>query len=148
MDNVDVTASAVISFAEKLEDSTSAFYDGLADRFADQSDTFVSFAKDSRKSKKLIVRTYQETITDALEACFGFEGLRLADHVVDTTLAQCEAYPEAVRKAVELETTAIAFYTDVAERSASLLATIPGAFKRAAKTRNKRKRELQALVES
>ena len=51
----------------------------------------------------------------------------------------------AVALAIALEETAIAFYQDVAEASESLLATIPRAFKRVARTRRRRKDKLQAL---
>ena len=145
MENVDVTASAVISFAEDLEDTTAGFYEGLADRFPEQADGYRRFAKDSRRSKTLVVRTYQETISDALEACFCFEGLMLASHAVDASLPDGLSHEAAVGKAIALERASIDFYQDVAERSASLLATITGAFRRAAKTREKRRAKLEAM---
>jgi len=52
---------------------------------------------------------------------------------------------EALAAAVELEDTAVAFYFEAAERSESLLATVPAAFRRVAKQRAKRKAKLETL---
>ena len=145
MEELSLTASAIISFAEKLEDSSSAFYEGLAERYVGSKEIFLSFVKESRKNKTLVVRTYQETITDALEACFSFEGLDLRDHAVETTLAESASYAEALGTAIELEEKACKFYLDVAERSESLLATIPRAFRKVAQRRGRRKLDLQSL---
>lgn len=147
MKDMNVTASAIISFAGKLEDSSSTFYEGLAERWVESKETFLTFAKEGRKNKTLVIRTYQETISDALEACFSFEGLDLRDHEVETALAEDASYAEALGMAIDLEERACAFYLDVAERSESLLATIPRAFKRVVKKRGKRKLELQSLRE-
>ena len=148
MENLNVTASAIISFAEKLEDSSSTFYEELAERWAESKEKFLIFAKEGRKNKTLVVRTYRETVSDALETGFSFEGLDLRHYAVETTLAEDAGYSEALGIAIELEEKACKFYLDVAERSESLLATIPRAFKRAAKIRGKRKLELQSLLKS
>jgi len=147
MENLNVTASTIISFTQKLEDSSSTFYEVIAERWMENKETFLTFAKESKKNKTLVNRTYQETISDALEAGFSFEGLDLRDYAVETTLAEDAIYSEALRIAVELEEKACKFYLDVAERSRSLLATIPRAFSRVAKRRNNRKLELQSMVD-
>ena len=148
MENLSLTASAIISFTQELEDSSSAFYEELAKRWAENKEIFVTFAKESGKNKTLVNRTYQETISDALEAAFCFEGLDLRDHAVSTTLVENASYSEALGMAIELEEKACKFYLDVAERSQSLLATIPRAFNRVAKIRGKRKLELQSLLDA
>jgi rubrerythrin len=147
MSNVSLTTAAIISFSERLEDSSSAFYEEMAERFAENREQLLDFAKEGRKNKIQVVRTYQETITDALEACFSFEGLDLSDYQVETTLPTGVGYSEAVELAIALEEKACQFYLDVAERSKSLLATIPGAFKRVAKKREKRKLKLQSMLD-
>jgi hypothetical protein len=168
MENINVTASAIISFAEKLEDSSSTFYGGLAERWTEDKqpptpipltkggqggcgkgdkETFLNFAKESEKNKTSVVRTYRETITDALEAGFSFEGLNLSDYEAKTTLTENVSYSEALGMAIELEEKACKFYSDVAERSQSLLATIPGAFSKVAKRRSDRKLKLQSLLD-
>ncbi|MGD2142840.1 MAG: hypothetical protein PVF54_00030 [Anaerolineae bacterium] len=137
-----VTASAVISFAARLEDSSTTFYEALAERFAEEEEMFLAFARDSQKNKTLVVRTYRETISDALEAGFSFQGLDLERHEVETVVDDDVGWSEALDRAIEIERRAIDFYLDVAERSRSLLATIPMAFKSVAKRRKRRKRRL------
>jgi hypothetical protein len=148
MENVSLTAAAIVSFSEDLEDKSSVFYDELAERWVENKEPFQTFSKDGGKNKIWIVRTYQETISDALEATFCFEGMDLGDYVVETTLAEDASYTDALEMAVALEEKACAFYLDVAQRSESLLATIPGAFKRVAKKRGKRKAKLESLLDA
>jgi len=140
------TASVVITFAEKLEDESSSFYEKLAEKFAENKQTFLTFSAESKKNKVLIVRTYRETITDALEACYSFEGLNLDDYDVKAVPEQ--TYSQSLNTAIQFEEKAREFYMDVAERSKSLLATIPMAFKKVAETRNNRKLRLKSLLES
>ncbi|MGD2147868.1 MAG: hypothetical protein PVH41_14320 [Anaerolineae bacterium] len=143
-----VTASAVISLAEELEDEAAAFYEQLAERFTDQEVAFLGFVKEGTKNKTLVVRTYRETISDALEACFSFEGVDLGAYRTPAEgIDPSTGYAEALVSAIEREERAIRFYDEMAERSQSLMATIPMAFKRVAKTRGKRKLELQALLD-
>jgi len=147
-DATEVTASAIISFAEKLEDLSSKFYINLTERFVEDREIFLSFAKESEKNRILVTRTYQETITDALEACFSFKGLNLNDYLIDTTLAENKDYSVTLKTAIELEEKAIKFYLDVANRSESLLAMIPRALRKAAEVRKKRMQKLQSLLVS
>ncbi|MCW3977391.1 MAG: hypothetical protein NWE77_05610 [Candidatus Bathyarchaeota archaeon] len=140
------TCSAIISFAEKLESNSSKFYEELAEKSAESKETFLSFAKESMKNKVLVTRTYQETITDALEACF--IQIDLSNYLAKTTLKGDMTYLDALKMAVELEEKASKFYFDAAEQSKSLLATIPRAFRKVAERRNNRKPKLKSLVES
>lgn len=142
-----VTASAVISFTEQLEDTSSAFYEELAERYPEERDTFLEFASVGQKNRRSILQTYRETVTDALETGFSFQGLDFSAYQTDTELAEDAAIEEALDKAMALEETAVAFYRDVAERSRSLLATIPMAFKSVARRRERRKTRLQAIRE-
>lgn len=146
MSESSVTASGVIHFTEELEDAAASFYEGLAQRFVAQKDAFGAFARDSRKNKTLVVRTYQETITDALEACYCFEGLMLNDYAPVAALSEQAGLSDAVGVGLALEEQAVRFYLDVAQRSQALLATIPRAFRRVAELRGKRKDALQALL--
>jgi len=146
MEDVHVTTATIINFSERLEESSANFYETLAERWAEHRDTFLAWAKESRKNKVLITRTYQETITDALEAGYCFEGLNLGDYSFGVGLAPDTSPAEAVQIAIALEEKAQKFYLDVAERSQALLATIPRAFRRVAETRGKRKIELQAMM--
>jgi rubrerythrin len=144
----EVTASAIISYVEKLESDSSQFYRKMAERFAKDKETFLSFAKEDDRTKIMVVRTYQETITDAIEACFSFKGLILSNYTLETTLYEKFSYIDALKTAIKLEEKAIKFYTDVAKCSGQLLATIPSAFQKAAETRNRRILKLKSLLES
>ena len=111
MENVELTASMVITFAGNLEDRTAGFYEALAEVHPEQSQMYLGFAKDSRKTKVLVVRTYQETITDALEACFCFEGMSLENYTADSSLPEGISPSDALQRAIVLEDAAIGFYT-------------------------------------
>jgi len=145
MEEPNVTAAAIVNFAEKLEDNSSKFYEKLAQKYGKES--FLSFAKESRKNKILITRTYQETISDALEACF-IKGLNLSDNTITTTLTEDMSFEDALKMAIELEEKAVKFYIDIAERTKSLLATVPMAFRRIAENRKSRNHELNLLLKT
>jgi rubrerythrin len=140
-----MTAATIIRFCTDLEARSLAFYEALAERFPEQGATFSRMARDCAKSSTQVTRTYQETVTDALETGFSFASISLADYEVDTELPTGADLPQAVGQALSLEETAIAFYQAVAESSESLLATIPRAFRRVAKTRRRRREKLEAL---
>ena len=138
------TCSAIISFATELEENSSKFYEELTKKHPDEKEIFLAFAKENRKNKVLVTRTYQETITDALEACF--IQINLSDYRTEVTLKEGVSYLDALKTAIELEQNANRFYLDVTERSKSLLATIPRAFKRVAERRNNRKLKLKTML--
>ena len=140
------TCSAIISFAGKLEDTYSRFYEKMAEKYIEGRETFLAFAKESRKNKVLVTRTYQENITDALEACF--IQINLSDYLAETTLTEDMRYSTALKTAIELEKKTSKFYLDVAEQSKPLLATIPRAFRKIAERRNNRKLKLKSLLSS
>lgn len=142
-----MTASAIITFIQRVETESSTFYDKLADIVKEDKEAFVAFAKEGRKNRNLIVRTYQETISDALEACFSFEGLDPKDYSIETAITQDTDRVQAVKMALNLEENASKLYADLAECSTSLLATIPRAFKRVAEMRKNRIPKLQGILD-
>jgi len=146
MEPPKLTASSIISFAEKLEDDSAAFYEKLAKKFTGNEGIFLSFSEDSRKNKVLVVRTYRETITDALEACFCFETLNLNNYKVNAELSENASLSDALKAADKLEENASKFYSDVAEQGRSLLATIPRAFQRVSEKRKARRQTLESLL--
>lgn len=141
-----VTISTVISFVTKLEDDSSKLYTKLAELSVENRDLFVSFAKESRENSVLVTRTYRETVSDALETSFSFEGLDLKDYNVETMLTKDIDYAEALRTALRLEEKAINFYLDASKRSKSLLSTIPRALTAVAERRSRRKLKLESLL--
>jgi rubrerythrin len=142
----EVTASAVIAFAEKLEEDSSVFYQKLAEVSPENKELFLTFANEGKKNEVLIVRTYRETITDALEACFCFKGVDLKGYHTDITIKRETEYPEALRIAIRIENEAVRFYSEAAEASKNLLATIPRAFAKVAENRRLRRLKLEALT--
>lgn len=146
MESSSTTASEIVTFAGELEDEASRFYKTLATRFTRNRETFQAFAKESEKNKLQLIRTYRETISDALEACFSFKGLNLGDYVVKTRSTEGLEPSAVIRTAVELEENASRFYSDAARLSSSLLATIPGMLRRLANRRNNRKLTLKSIL--
>jgi rubrerythrin len=141
-----VTTSTVIDFAERLEEGSSDFYTALAQKCVDNEEQILSFAEESKKNKILILRTYRETITDALEACFCFKGLNLEDFEIVKTLGKDVSCSAALKLAIDNEQRAVQFYSTIADLSKGLLATIPMAFKRVAEKRKNRQLTLRTLV--
>ena len=139
------TASAVISFAMELEDRSVKFYEELARRYKENKEIFSSFVKENRKNKVLIKRTYYETISDALETCFSIEHPNIDDYLIEIELAGDENYPDALRKALDMEQKIQKFYLDVAKKSKSLLADVSRVFERIARKRNERRLKLKSL---
>jgi len=148
MTNGSLTAAAIISFTQELETKSSTFYSELAERWPENKEIFLTFAEAGEKHKTWVVRTYQETISDALEASYAFAGMDLGDYLVKTALPQGSSYTTDLQMALALEEKVCDFYLEVANRSQSLLATIPMAFKRVAKKRDKRKAKLQSLLDA
>jgi rubrerythrin len=147
MENSTLTASAIMSFAEKLEDDSAVFYEKLAARFDEGRAIFLGFVEESKKNKTHLIRTYQETISDALEATFSFEGLELTGFDFEAGLAGDMGFKEALAVALEIEDGVSELYVQIAEQAQSLLATIPRAFSRVAKKRRARKESLQSMLD-
>ncbi len=145
MTDRQITASAVISFSEGLEDSASAFYRALGAMFPAYEGVFLGFIDESEKNKVLLTRTYRETVSDALETGFAFEGLKLDPHLVAPALSGGTGLAGALQVAIDMEENAVAFYQEVAELSRSLLATIPRAFRRVARRRDGRRQVLRSI---
>jgi hypothetical protein len=142
-----ITTSAIISFSQRLQGDSARFYKELAEQFPEHQGAFEGYARRCERNGKQIMRTYQETITDALEAGFAFEGFTFSDYQIDVKLPEESDLEEAVRRALQVEDRAVGFYREVAERSRSLLATIPRAFERVARRRGRRIADLKALEE-
>jgi hypothetical protein len=142
------TASAIISFYSRLEDQTAKFYNDVAENeeYSMGRETFLAFAQENKKQKSMIRRTYQEVITDALEACFSFPNLHEDAYLIDSELTDTLSYKEVLEKAINIEDKSYNFCTEASEKSKDLLAGIPQAFKRVAKRKAKRKLLLQSLL--
>jgi rubrerythrin len=139
-----VTTSTIISFIEQYERDAAAFYAKLAAAFEPAQTTFRTLAREDERYQRLVIRTYRETISDALESGFAFTEITLDHYTVPTEPAA--RYRDAVRAAIQLETEAEALYATLAAQATTLLATIPHTFSRIAKARRERKARLEALL--
>jgi rubrerythrin len=140
-----ITASAIISFCGEWEDEAVRFYEQLAQRFEAQQTRFDAFAKECARHKALVLRTYQETVSDILETGYAFTDLEPRDYLVDLAISEGMTLAQAINQAIVLEEQAVAFYQEVTRRSQSLLATIPRAFSKVAGKRNERLTQLRTL---
>lgn len=140
----ELTASAIMCLAEGIEENSAAFYEQLASRFEKGREEFLGFAEESRKNKTFLVRTYQETVSDALETAFSCKGLDFA--AVDRAWPEGADFEEALEIAIRLEQRVSDLYFQIAEQSQLLLATIPRAFSRVAKKRQARIEVMQRMM--
>ena len=147
MDNANITASAIMSFSERLEEQSKDLYAKLAQRFVEKQEIFLRFSKECKKNKTHLVRTYQETISDALEATFSFEALAFPKIDFESLMNEDISFTDVVKGVVAIENQASEFYALVADQAQSLLATIPRAFKRVAKARRSRSEILLGLLD-
>jgi hypothetical protein len=138
------TASAAISFAKRLEEESAKFYQELSQRYAEGSDTFLSFAKENGKNAMQIERTYYGVISDAIESCFAFD-IEPDEYKLETTLSENLNYAGALARAIEMEEKIRKFYGDAAEQSKSLMADVPRLFNLIAKKRSDRIAKLKSL---
>jgi rubrerythrin len=145
MEEQKITTSSVMSFVDRLEESTALFYEALAERWPELAGRFKAFAQESRQIRTQILRTYQETISDAYEANFAFAGFNLSAHEADACLPESVDLAKSLEKALALEEKASQFYQAAAARCEGLLATIPRAFQRASKKRAERTAQLLGM---
>ncbi len=139
-----LTASAVMHLAEQIEEKSAAFYQQLASRFEKGREEFLGFVEESEKNRAFLVRTYQETVSDALETAFSCKGLDLA--ALEISLPESATLKEAMEMAMSLERRVSDLYFQISEQSQSLLATIPRAFARVARKRAARIEVLQNMI--
>jgi rubrerythrin len=132
-----------------MEDDITRFYQTLAtrDTFSRSQQTFHTFAQESQKHKKRVLRTYREIVSDALETSFSFTGIKTEDYIMDTELPPDITYEKALTKAEIIEEISAKFCTTAEQQSQSLLASIPQAFQRIAKRKIERSQILQTLHE-
>jgi len=140
------TASEVISFVRELEGESAKFYEALSRKYAQNSDVFLSFAKENGKNIVQVERSYYGVITDAIEGCFAFD-VESDDYTLETTPAGQASYPDDLNKAIEIEEKIVKFYSDAAEQSKALMADVPRVFTMVAKKKKNRIPVLRSLIE-
>lgn len=142
------TASAFISFYSKLEDKTSNMYESLMNdkRCIEVKDTFNTFVKENRRYKERILRSYQEVITDALEAAFPQENLDENDYEIKINITDELSFQDIIKKAIETEENCYRFCRDAGESLKSLLADVPDAFSWVSKRKYRRIEHLKSFL--
>jgi rubrerythrin len=137
------TAASVISYISRIEHESADFYEKWANAHEELREAFLSFARDNKKHEKNIRRAYYSVVSDALETNFCFEGLR-AD-VTAPFLNQDASRPEVLKASIDLENSLHAFYIEAARMSRALLADVPRAMERVAKSRKARVERLRFM---
>jgi rubrerythrin len=139
------TASAVISFARGLEEDGIRLYEGLAQQYPQDKETWLALVKENKKNIAQVERAYYEVITDALEGCFSFE-MSTDEYTFKSELEEGASYADALNQALAMENRIIEFYSEAAKQSKSLLADVPRAFTMVAKRRGDRCSMLTSLL--
>ena len=129
---------AVLKFAADIEEVSSVFYKDAAEK-SGRADLFTDFAREGEKLLKTVERTRRELVNEMMLE--PIEGL----YAELPNLAVPAGPGQVLKKAVELETDAVAFYTDAGSAVKSFASPVSRAFKRIAEQRAKRKEKLEAL---
>ena len=139
------TAGAFIRFHGEIEDKIIDFYKNLAidERYSEGRDTFSDFSKENQKHKEMILRTYREVITDALEAAFPLRSLDEADYEINTKLTGDMNLQDVIKRAIEIEEKSQKYCVDAGESTSGLLADIPQAFEWVARRKTRRIQKLK-----
>lgn len=141
------TAAAVIRFATEVEEKSAKFYDDCAKRHGEIAEAFLSFVRENKKNVTFVKRAYYGVITDALEACFSFEGLKADEFCFEVEFDENAHLSDIVKTSLEMEDRIEKFYQKAGELSENLLADVPRALKKIADKRKKRKNELASLLD-
>ena len=141
------TTSEVIRFATELEGRNQDFYNLLAERYPEAKEVFSVMARESKKNKVLVQRTYNEVVTDAIETAYSFDQLDVDEDMGAAILPDGLSISDAVAVAGQVEEDIIIFYLTSAEMSRGLLADLPPVFERITRKRKERKRKLASLGE-
>lgn len=138
-----LTASAVVNFLVKLEETSTSFYTNLASIFPEKKDVFESYAKENKKNAASVKRVYQEVISDALDGGFSFQ-MNETDYIFDDSVEDL-SFNSAIDKAIVIERNIESAYSNAAEMSRSLISDLPRLFNRMAQKRKKRIGQLDDL---
>ena len=138
------TASSVINYIAKIETDSAVFYNRCADRSDECKDLYKSLAKENKKFGKRIKKVYYNSVTDALETNFSFQGLHAALDVPETDTAL--SVTDQLKMCLQLEANIQSFYDQAADLSKGLLDDVNRVMKRISAAREKRKEDLQSRL--
>jgi len=140
-----ITASAVVSYATKLEEESAKLYEEMAQKHPENKDIFLSLAKENKMNKQSIERAYYSVISDKLEACF-IKILNTDNYSIETKLPEKADYPTALSKAVEMEEKIQKFLIDASNAIGALVPDVSWTFSRIGKKREERINKLKSLL--
>ncbi|MEM2227393.1 MAG: hypothetical protein QXR82_01105 [Candidatus Bathyarchaeia archaeon] len=141
-----ITASAVVSYATKLEEDSAKLYEELAKKYSEAKILFLSLAKENKMNKQSIERTYYGVISDKLEACF-IKILNTDDYSIEVKIPEEFTYLNALHKAIEIEEKIQKFLIDASDAIGSLVPDVSWTFSRIGKKREDRINKLKSLLE-
>lgn len=139
------TMAAVMSFVSKLESESASFYQERASKHPDLEDIFSTWIKENKAFEKRVKQTYFGVITDVIESTFSFAKLDSSNFGFDTAVPEGASSQDVKKKAEEIESTLSNFYSEAAQQSEGLMADLPRLFRKIAKRREDRLRELSLL---
>jgi hypothetical protein len=142
------TAAAVIRFATEVEEKSAKFYDDCAKRYRENAETFLSFVRENKKNVVFVKRAYYGVISDALEACFSFEGLKADEFLFKVEFDEKADLSDILDMSLGMEDKIQKFYQKAGELSEKLLADVPRALKKIAEKREERKNKLMLFLDS
>ena len=134
---------SILSFAIKIEGADYSFYKALADSDACRNiqGVFIELAGNAKKNEKEMLRARQENVTEMiLEPINDFNSDSFS---VDRDIMDLNE-KEALKKAIEIETTAESYYSEASEKIKNL-SEISRILKKAAQRRAKNITRLTSL---
>jgi hypothetical protein len=140
-----ITASAVVSYATKLEEESAKLYEEIAQKHPENKDIFLSLAKENKINKQSIERAYYSVISDKLEACF-IKTLNTDNYSIEIKLPEKADYSTALSKAVEIEEKIQKFLIDASNAIGALVPDVSWTFSRIGKKREERINKLKSLL--
>ena len=140
-----ITASAVVSYATKLEEESAKLYEEIAQKHPENKNIFLSLAKENKINKQSIERAYYSVISDKLEACF-IKNLNTDNYSIEIKLPEKADYSTALSKAVEIEEKIQKFLIDASNAIGALVPDVSWTFSRIGKKREERINKLKSLL--
>ena len=110
------TFGAILTYALEFEDNVTAFFTEAAESAGqgEIGEVFAGLAKAGRKRLKALERTRRENVAEMiLEPISDFQS---EDYACEATVSSGDATTDLVTKALELEGTAVAYYTVASDK--------------------------------
>jgi rubrerythrin len=137
------TTSQVIRKHSNLEEEQAKNYEHMARTFPNYGGLFKKLAKENQKHVKMVLRAYQEGITDAYEVGFLAKPLNPDEYLIQPILGK--DIKDSIEKLIDNEKKVIKFYIDTSKGTSKLLPSIPETFEYLISRKNKRIDKLEKI---